>query len=69
MKHPEQVLIPALEASDLLIQEAQAILLKHLHPGYDEDCSETISQLLALFDGPKQREAQKETRRALELTQ
>lgn len=55
----------ALEASDKLITDAQEKLCAYLHPDSGIDDRQIANEMLEHFDGPRQREVQKQTREAL----
>jgi hypothetical protein len=61
----ETMLREALQAEDELIRQAQGILWEYLVPGNEPDGAAALRDLVLLFDGPEQRNAQRLAARAL----
>ena len=49
-----------------LVERARRILARHLPPDSGNSAEDAISELLAVLDGPEQREIQSKVRAALE---
>lgn len=62
---PDKKLAESLRDTLGLIRKAQERLCAHLHPDSSGDDRECLNDLLAMFDGPEQREIEKKANAAL----